>query len=179
MRIIAIPFRGLLKRSIIPLSCYLESAYLSGNNPATVQPQSIDLFGPPIQKSPYSKRRDPMKKFSRITSVCALLLIGIAAPSPTAAAPPDPVLQWINIMNDTVLAGGTPPFFTSRIAAMVSASVFDAVNGIDPRYRPIHVPPNAPDGASPRAAAIICGARGPSALADGGIALSPLLNLDA
>jgi hypothetical protein len=96
-----------------------------------------------------------MKKFSRITSVCALLLIGIAATaSPSAAAPRDPVLQWINIMNDTVLAGGTPPFFTSRIAAMVSASVFDAVNGIDPRYRPIHVPPNAPDGASSRAAAI-------------------------
>jgi PAP2 superfamily len=96
-----------------------------------------------------------MKKFSRITSVCALLLIGIAAtPCPSAAAPPDPVLEWINIMNDTVLAGGTPPFFTSRVTAMVSASVFDAVNGIDPRYRPIHVPPNAPDGASPRAAAI-------------------------
>ena len=96
-----------------------------------------------------------MKKFSRITSVCALLLVGIAAtPSPSAAAPPDPVLEWINIMNDTVLAGGTPPFFTSRTAAMVSASVFDAVNGIDPRYRPIHVPPNAPNGASPRAAAI-------------------------
>jgi len=95
-----------------------------------------------------------MKKF-RITSVCALLLIGIAAtPSPSVAAPPDPVLEWINIMNDTVLAGGTPPFFTSRTAAMVSASVFDAVNGIDQRYRPIHVPPNAPDGASPRAAAI-------------------------
>jgi hypothetical protein len=96
-----------------------------------------------------------MKKLSRIISVCALLLIGIAAtPSPSAAAPRDPVLEWINIMNDTVLAGGTPPFFTSRIAAMVSASVFDAVNGIDPRYRPIHVRPNAPNGASPRAAAI-------------------------
>jgi hypothetical protein len=96
-----------------------------------------------------------VKNFSRITSVCALLLIGIAAtPSLSVAAPPDPVLEWINIMNDTVLGGGTPPFFTSRIAAMVSASVFDAVNGIDPRYRPIHVPPNAPDGASPRAAAI-------------------------
>ncbi len=96
-----------------------------------------------------------MKKFSRITSVCALLIIGIAAtPSPSAAAPPDPVLEWINIMNNTVLAAGTPPFFTSRVAAMVSASVFDAVNGIDPRYRPIHVAPNAPHGGSPRAAAI-------------------------
>jgi len=96
-----------------------------------------------------------MKKFSRITSVCALLIIGIATtPSLSAAAAPDPVLEWINIMNDTALAGGTPPFFTSRIAGMVSASVFDAVNGIDPRYQPIHVPPNAPAGASPRAAAI-------------------------
>jgi hypothetical protein len=83
------------------------------------------------------------------------LLFAIAAtPSPSPAAAPDPVLEWITIMNDTVLAGGTPPFFTSRIAAMVSASVFDAVNGIDPRYRPIHVRPDAPDGASPRAAAI-------------------------
>jgi hypothetical protein len=96
-----------------------------------------------------------MKKFSRIISIFALLLIGIAAtPRPSAAALPDPVLEWINIMNDTALKGGTPPFFTSRIAAMVSASVFDAVNGIDPRYRPIHVRPNAPDGASARAAAI-------------------------
>jgi hypothetical protein len=96
-----------------------------------------------------------MKNFSRILSICTLLLFAIAAtPSPSPAAAPDPVLEWITIMNDTVLAGGTPPFFTSRIAAMVSASVFDAVNGIDPRYRPIHVRPDAPDGASPRAAAI-------------------------
>jgi len=96
-----------------------------------------------------------MKKFIRIAAVCALVLSRMAAvPRLAVAAPPDPVLEWINIMNDTVLAGGTPPFFASRIAAMVSASVFDAVNGIDPRFRPIHVPPNVPDGASPRAAAI-------------------------
>ena len=96
-----------------------------------------------------------MKRFFGIISVCVLLLIGNAATSsPSAAAPRDPVLEWINIMNDTVLAGGTPPFFASRITAMVSASVFDAVNGIDPRYRPLHVRPNAPNGASPRAAAI-------------------------
>jgi hypothetical protein len=57
-------------------------------------------------------------------------------------------------MNNTVLAGGTSPFITSRIAAMVPASVFDAVNGIDPRFHPLHVPPKAPDNASQRAAAI-------------------------
>jgi hypothetical protein len=37
---------------------------------------------------------------------------------------------------------------------LVSASVFDAVNSIDPRYRPLLVRPDAPHGASQRAAAI-------------------------
>ena len=96
-----------------------------------------------------------MKKFFRIRTVCALLLSSMAAvPRVAVAAPPDPVLEWVHIMNNTVLAGGTSPFITSRIAAMVSASVFDAVNGIDPRFHPVHVPPNAPDDASQRAAAI-------------------------
>jgi len=96
-----------------------------------------------------------MKVLSQITAVSVLLLIGIGAlPSPSAAAQPDPVLEWINIMNNAALTGGTPPFFTSRVAAMVSASVFDSVNGIDPRFQQINVPPNAPQGASARAAAI-------------------------
>jgi PAP2 superfamily len=96
-----------------------------------------------------------MKEFFRIVAISTLLLSGIAVtPRPAAATSRDPVLQWIGIMNDTVLAGGTSPFFTSRIAAMVSASVFDAVNGIDPRFHPLHVPTNAPDNASERAAAI-------------------------
>lgn len=96
-----------------------------------------------------------MKKFFRIAPVCALLLSSMAAmPRLAVAAPPDPVLEWINIMNATVLADGTSPFITSRVSAMVSASVFDAVNGIDPRFQPLHVVPNAPDGASQRAAPI-------------------------
>jgi hypothetical protein len=96
-----------------------------------------------------------MKKVFRIATACALLLSSMAAaPRLAVAAQPDPVLEWINVMNNTVLAGGTSPFLTSRIAAMVSASVFDAVNGIDPRFQPLHVSPNAPDDASQRAAAI-------------------------
>ena len=86
--------------------------------------------------------------------VTVLVLVFLIGASPALAATPDPVLQWIGIMNDTVLAGGTSPFFTSRTAAMVSASVFDAVNGIDPRFQPLHVRQNAPRGASQRAAAI-------------------------
>ena len=42
----------------------------------------------------------------------------------------------------------------SRNAAHVSAAVFDAVNGIERRYTPIHVPADAPRGASKRAAVV-------------------------
>ena len=42
----------------------------------------------------------------------------------------------------------------TRVAAIVQASVFDAVNGIERRYTPIHVAPAAPHGASRRAAAV-------------------------
>ena len=88
-----------------------------------------------------------------VTVLLLAFLFGVSGPSAVAATP-DPVRQWIGIMNDTALTGGTSPFFTSRLAAMVSASVFDAVNGIDLRFQPLHVRPNAPDGASQRAAAI-------------------------
>ena len=47
----------------------------------------------------------------------------------------------------------SPPL-AARPAAIVAASVFDAVNGIERRYTPIHVPPAAPPGASQRAAAV-------------------------
>src|SRR2546429_637443 len=57
-------------------------------------------------------------------------------------------------MNTTVLTAGTAPNVTGRVVALVSASVFDAVNGIEPRFRPLYVRPDAPPNASQRAAAI-------------------------
>ncbi len=96
-----------------------------------------------------------MREFFGIATMCALLLSGMAvSPRPAAAATPDPVLEWIGIMNTTVIAGGSSPLVSSRVVALVSASVFDAVNGIDPRFRPLHVKPDAPHHASQRAAAI-------------------------
>jgi len=85
--------------------------------------------------------------------VLTVVLLAVG-PVPVLAATPDPVLEWIDIMNTTVLTAGTAPNVTSRIVALVSASVFDAVNGIDPRFRPLLVRPNAPHNASQRAAAI-------------------------
>jgi hypothetical protein len=96
-----------------------------------------------------------MRKFFGIATMCALLFSGMAvSPRAAAAATPDPVLEWIGIMNTTVIAGGSSPLVSSRVVALVSASVFDAVNGIDPRFRPLHVKPDAPHHASQRAAAI-------------------------
>jgi hypothetical protein len=83
-----------------------------------------------------------------------LAILLAASPVPVSAATPDPVLEWIGIMNTTVIAGGSSPLVTTRAVALVSASVFDAVNGIDPRFRPLHVRPDAPHRASQRAAAI-------------------------
>src|SRR6266581_2890602 len=89
-------------------------------------------------------------------SVAFLLITALFAVSPphVSAATSDPVLEWIGVMNTTVLTAGTAPNVTGRVVALVSASVFDAVNGIEPRFRPLHVRPDAPHNASQRAAAI-------------------------
>ena len=73
---------------------------------------------------------------------------------PAAARAADPVLDWIAITNDTAIATASNPLVTSRILSLVSASVYDAVNGINTRYEPLHVLPNASHHASARAAAV-------------------------
>jgi hypothetical protein len=95
----------------------------------------------------------------RLLKTACLLVFGfvmlqVTIPRSLSAAPPDPVLEWIGIMNDTVLAGKTNPLVTSRVVALVSASVFDAVNGLDGRYQQIHVTTEPPRDASKRAAAV-------------------------
>jgi hypothetical protein len=50
-------------------------------------------------------------------------------------------------------AAAMPPPPSARIGAIVQASVFDPVNGIEPRYAFYHVAPAAPHGASRAAAA--------------------------
>jgi hypothetical protein len=67
----------------------------------------------------------------------------------------DEVTDWNRIMLDALVA---PPAVAAplapRPAAIVMAAVFDAVNGIERHYAPIHVAPAAPAGASQRAAAV-------------------------
>jgi PAP2 superfamily protein len=96
-----------------------------------------------------------IRLFSLLACTFLASLAVLATPfAATAAVPADPVLEWIGIMNDTTLTAKTNPLYSTRVVALVSASVFDAVNGIDTRFQPLHVKPNAPHNASQRAAAI-------------------------
>ncbi len=65
----------------------------------------------------------------------------------------DEVFDWNQTLFRAGLVAGTTPVVMTRMAAIVQAAVFDAVNGIDRRYEPIHVPPAGPAGASREAAA--------------------------
>jgi hypothetical protein len=83
---------------------------------------------------------------------CLLLCLLPLALSTAARA--DEVTDWHTHLLTALRTGAVNPLVSSRDAAMVSAAVFDAVNGIERRYDPIRVPANAPRGASKRAAAI-------------------------
>lgn len=66
----------------------------------------------------------------------------------------DEVTEWNQHMLVAFRTANVSPLVATRSAALVSASVFDAVNGIERRYEPIHVDAKARGGASERAAAI-------------------------
>jgi hypothetical protein len=72
--------------------------------------------------------------------------------SPAARA--DEVTDWNRQLQQGLLAANSSAFVSSRTSAIVHAAVFDAVNGIERRYAPIHVTAAAPRGASRRAAAV-------------------------
>src|SRR5262249_3085932 len=79
--------------------------------------------------------------------VCAL---GLAP----ARAHADDVIDWDQTMLRAGLMADVIAPNMTRVAALVQASIFDAVNGIDRRYTHIRVPPAGPAGASRRAAAV-------------------------
>ncbi|HTE89882.1 MAG TPA: vanadium-dependent haloperoxidase [Terriglobales bacterium] len=68
----------------------------------------------------------------------------------------DEVTDWNKFMFQAALAAQPPtsPLVMSRNAALVQSAVFDAVNGIEPRYNPVHVTPGGHREASRRAAAV-------------------------
>lgn len=85
-----------------------------------------------------------------LRSVAAVVVFSFLA----ASAHADDVTDWNLAMLRASLVAGSSPLAMGRISAIVQASVFDAVNGIERRYTPIHVPATGPAGGSPRAAAV-------------------------
>ncbi len=84
----------------------------------------------------------------------ATLLLMTALLLPARAFASDPVLDWIGVMNDTILTAGTNGIYTSRSVGLVGAAIFDAVNGIEKRYQPLMVDKYTGPHASSRAAAV-------------------------
>ncbi len=84
--------------------------------------------------------------------IVAVILVCLAV-APLAGA--DEVTDWNQVMLRAGLVAGTSPTTMTRVAALVQVAMFDAVNGIDPRYEFFRVDPSgAPAGASKRAAAV-------------------------
>jgi membrane-associated phospholipid phosphatase len=77
---------------------------------------------------------------------------GGGIPVALAAQPANVVIAWNQTMLATFQTAAVPPPAANRLGAIVQSAVFDAVNGIEHRYTPIHVQPGAPDGADPHAA---------------------------
>ena len=82
------------------------------------------------------------KKALSVLAVCGFF--SLAAP-----ARADVVTDWNRLAFRVSLIGGASAQNIGRVAAIVHAAVFDALNGIDRRYTPIHVaPPDSCLGAS-------------------------------
>jgi hypothetical protein len=87
-----------------------------------------------------------------VTALAALIFSGGAA-SPVQAAPENIVVDWNQTMVAAFATANVPPAPANRLGAVVQSAVFDAVNGIEKRYTPIHVPATGPADASPQSAA--------------------------
>ena len=96
-----------------------------------------------------------MKRRSVLFVLAFVIAVGGASAGPVgaAAAHPNAVITWNGIMLSTFASAALPPPVAIRLGAIVQASVFDAVNGIDPQYTSIHVAPAGPQDASRQAAA--------------------------
>src|SRR4029453_12014269 len=80
---------------------------------------------------------------TRISMVLATLVLMTAS-----VRADDIVTHWNKVMLHTVAAGATNPLASTRVMAIVQASVFDSVNGIQHKYTQIHADIPAPRGAS-------------------------------
>jgi len=85
-----------------------------------------------------------------------LLVLAVFAALTTTIVRADEVADWNRNLFEAARLNSPPtsPLLITRNAALVQAAVFDAINGIERRYTPVHVEPAAEPGSSRRAAAV-------------------------
>jgi hypothetical protein len=101
-----------------------------------------------------TKRRFVLGMLAVVVAMTGVLAAPAGRLATAAAGNPNVVIQWNQILLTTLATANTPAPASMRLGAIVQAAVFDAVNGVEPHYTPIHVAPAGPDGASRPAAAI-------------------------
>ena len=89
----------------------------------------------------------------RNVSKLGLALVALAI-GPTQKSAADEVLDWNAVFNQAIVNSPYISALAFRQAAIVHAAIFDALNGIERRYEPIHVTERAPRHASRRAAVV-------------------------
>src|SRR5437016_863026 len=94
-----------------------------------------------------------MKRSNFLRWVALMLAMPMASAIPSTVRA-DAVTDWNAIMQATVTAPPTNPFFQARWGAIVQLAVFEAVNAIEEDYEPYLGLIDAPPWASPEAAAI-------------------------
>ena len=111
-----------------------------------------------LSKSPAIDRTAPARH-GRRSVFAALLTLATALAAPLAASPStahrDAVTEW-NLAFEATLAAPAErgPRVPVRTLAIMHAAMFDAINGIERRYEPLHVEASPPPGASAEAAGI-------------------------
>src|SRR6187200_2487974 len=105
------------------------------------------------------------RNWCKLTGLVFVVGLAVLVSSPVEpaqkSAPVNQVLEWNQIFVDTLIATNTANSSSQRLGAIVHTAIFDAYNGIKPRYTPIFVQnvdadgkSVAPHGASRRAAVI-------------------------
>lgn len=100
------------------------------------------------------KRRIALNVLAFVVAISGSAMATGGMPSALAADKSNVVIDWNQNMLSAFAAANVPAPAATRVGAIVQAAVFDAVNGIEPRYTPIHVAQAGPHGASREAAAI-------------------------
>jgi hypothetical protein len=95
-----------------------------------------------------------VRRFLVVSTVAVLWSLSLAPSVLAQTDRPNQVLEWNQIFIDTLIATGTANSSSQRLGAIVHTAIFDAYNGIERRYTPIHYVGNPDPGASRRAAVI-------------------------